>query len=146
MSELQAEFYQKLLEHLEALGNRLSSIEKLLSAESKPEKIKIIDLARCRENLRLTGKPYGRSSCDLCGSLLNHGRKCLKEAAEQQQEPEWRPISEAPRDGRYIKIIANGYEDEMTAWFYVKYKHWVVESGRYPLYMVESCIKGWRPL
>lgn len=79
---------------------RLSSIEKLLSAESKPDK----------------------------------------------HEPEWRPMSEAPRDGRDIKIIANGYEDEMTAWFYVKYKHWVVESGRYPLYMVESCIKGWRPL
>ena len=117
MSELQAEFYQKLLEHLEALDNRLSSIEKLLSAD----KIEI----------------SGNQKIEVLTDIL---------LGREKQEPEWRPMSEAPRDGRDIKIIANGYEDEMTAWFYVKYKHWVVESGRYPLYMVESCIKGWRPL
>lgn len=37
MNELQAEFNQKLIEHLEALEKRLTSIEKLLSAESNSE-------------------------------------------------------------------------------------------------------------
>jgi hypothetical protein len=70
--KLQAELNEKLVDHLEAimkrmddLEARLSSIVKLLSAESKP----------------LSPSEY---------KAIWHG--------EVEQEPEWRPMSEAPRD------------------------------------------------
>ena len=100
MSELQAEFYQKLLEHLEALGNRLSSIEKLLSAESKP------------------------------------------------QEPEWRPMSEAPRGYERIKVKSAKTGEEYFAFFFVD--GWICSRSQHPedntFLFFDSQLSGWRPL
>lgn len=140
----QDEFNQKVIEHLIALGNRLESIERMLGAESKPEQIKTVDLSKCRENLRLSGKPYARSNCDLCGSLLNPGRKCLRDSNEHLQEPEWRPMSTAPTNGELILARTfRGIDIYVSFDFSALECHWrdTDNSG----WSYED-LTGWRPL
>lgn len=99
-----------IIGRLEAIEARLSSIENLLIAESKPE----------------------------------------------PQESEWRPMSEAPRDGKGIKVkLTTGYERVVDAdslarnntgnllAVFSKGSLWIVDN----YYLIrEDDLIGWRPL
>ena len=96
----QDDFNYKALEQLKIITESLSSIEKLLNAESKPE----------------------------------------------PQEPEWRPMSEAPRDGTDIMCKLSSGE-ELNAWFSNKHGDWHVSRGQGLLGICQEYdLLGWRPL
>lgn len=118
-----------LMEKLNAIEARLDSIERMLGAESKPEQIKTVDLSRCRENLRLSGKPYARSNCDLCGSLLNPGRKCLRDSDEQLQQPEWKTGS--PPENKMV-IIRTRRDNN--------YFGYLTKQGFYNIFLIDGSV------
>ena len=94
----------KVIKYLErkfsAIEARLSSIEKLLSAESKP------------------------------------------------QEPEWLPMSEAPRGDEWIKVKSVKTGEEYFAFFFVD--GWSCSRSQNPaantFLFFDSQLSGWRPL
>jgi hypothetical protein len=61
---------------------------------------------------------------------------------EVEQEPEWRPMSEAPRDGTMIKAI-NSIDVEIKVRFNHKYCPW--RDDNHSGWAVED-LKGWRLL
>lgn len=72
---------QNILEEMHAqIKKKNAEIAKLKAIVGGGDVQQMPDLSRCRENLRLSGEPYPRSNCDLCGSLLNPGRKCLRDS------------------------------------------------------------------
>lgn len=115
----------KVIKYLErkfsAIEARLSSIEKLLSAESKP----------------VSGQFLSESAMPSPGMILI------------QDEPEWRPMSEAPKGlEEPIKVKHAKTGEEYFAFFFVD--GWSCSRSQHPaantFLFFDSQLSGWRPL
>ncbi len=85
----------------------------------------------------------------ILGASEEHAELSTLEPPIAKPEPEWRPMSTAPRDGQGIKVLLRHDQDE----FFAKYNGmWICtrglehSKGEYKWYFTEDDLKGWRPL